>query len=243
MSLIIPDIVIVDTLNAALSVIRNNYNDAIDDGQEERSLLYILLNDVAIGKYQYYANAKELLITSPTDPKHLDVKLAYSHNSSDPTVSVYVALASDNNKNDAIGIGEGNQEELLYTNDVGQDEYAKQYNRRFATTYQVIIVGENKSQVSVLYNVLRALIIACTNHFELSGLSNLRIGGQDIRLQTAAPDRLFSRAITLNFEYEVTTPEIFIRSVFTKIDLYYKPEGADTAQGPIQVQEDESDSV
>lgn len=216
-TLIIPDIIIVNTLNNVLNIIRDNHNDAIDAGNEDRSLLYILFNDLSLGKYDLYDNVQDLLITTPSDPKHLDVKLAYSHNTSDPTASIYVALASDSNKNDSIGIGEGNQDELVFENDSGQNEYVKQYNKRFTTTYQVIIVGENKNQISVLYNLFRAMIIACQNHFELEGLLNFKIGGQDIRLQTAVPDRIFSRAITLNFEYEVTTPEIFIQSIFSQI--------------------------
>lgn len=240
-TLIIPDIVIVNTLNAILTMLRNNHNDAIDDGDESRSLLYILFNALNLGTYDYYENVKQLIITTSQDPKHLNVQLAFPHNTGDSTVSMYVSLASDSNKNDSLNMGQGNQSELVLSNDNGEDEYIPLYNRRFATTYQLIILGENKNQISILYNLMRAMIISYQRHFELEGLSNFKIGGQDIKLFVPIPDRVFSRAITMNFEYEIVTPDIDIQRIFSKFRLFYKPEGATTAQGPIPIELQEDD--
>lgn len=217
MSVLIPEIKIAETLNKVLVIIRNNHNDAITNGQENRSLLYLLFKDTTLGRYDFYENAKHLLVTTPQNPKHLEVRLSYDQNATGNTTGIFLNLASDNNRNDSLSIGEGDQEELVYDNDSGQDEYIKQYSRNFLTTYQLVIIAENKNEVSILYNLFRCMIIACTNHLELEGITNLKLGGQDLRVNLSIPDKLFIRAITLNFQYQVVTPEVFIQDIFTKI--------------------------
>lgn len=240
MSLVIPDAVIVNTLNLGLNAIRSDYRDRVDEGQEERSFLYEVLSGKSLGKYDFYANAKEILITFPEDNKHIDVKLSHDHNTTRKEPIVYVTLPSENSKNDSLSIGEGDQSEILYDNGDGeQDEYKKQYNRRYNCVYQVIIVCENRNEMLILYHVLKALLISCINHFNFEGLQNMKIGGGSLGIQTEAPDKAFVRALTLNFEYETLVPEIAWRSVYQKLRLYWSVD--DTApQGPITFDSEDS---
>jgi|JI10StandDraft_1071094.scaffolds.fasta_scaffold00684_52 hypothetical protein len=218
MAVLVPEVIIAKALNTVLSIVRTNHLEAITNNQESRSLLYLLFNGTALGNYDFYANAKNLIITTKQNPKHLEVKLSYDQNTTGNAAGVFLNLSSDTAKTDSISIGEGDQEELVFTNGGGaQNEYVKQYMRRFITTYQLVFIADNKNEISILYNLFRCMTIALTNHLALEGISNLKLGGQDLRVDLGIPDKLFIRAITLNFEYEVVTPEIFIQDVFTKI--------------------------
>lgn len=237
MAIFIPEIKIAQTLNNILTIIRNNHNDAIANGQEDRSLLYLLFKTIELGRYDFYENAKHLIITTPQNPKHLQVKLSYDQNDAGNASGIFLSLASDSNRNDSLFIGEGDNAELVFDNVSDQNEYIKQYTRRFATTYQLVIITENKNETSVLYNLFRCMIIACTEHLAFEGVSNLKLGGQDLRVNMAVPDKLFMRAITMNFEYEVVTPEIFIQDIFTKIRVIAAIDSSD-----YYAIEDDSDS-
>lgn len=212
--MLIPEIVLVSTVNKALNIVRNNYNDMVAAGHEERSLLYLLYNGIAWGNYNYYDNAKSLLITTPENPKHLEIRPSFDSNRA-IAPSLYLSLASDIPNVNSLSIGEGDQEEVVFNNIPSeQDQYVKQYRRGFSTTYRLMIVTENRTEMSILYNMLRAILISCTNHLAIEGIDNLKIGGQDLVLNPMPPDKVFMRAITLEFHYEVVVPTIFIKDIF-----------------------------
>lgn len=214
---LIPDIIIANTCNKVLSIIRQNHLDAIDNGQEDRSLLYLLFSGNALGKYDLYENAKQLLITTPESPLHLEVRVGYDHTPATQGASIYIAMSSESDKNNSLQIGEGDQDELVFENDEGQNEYIKQYRRRYLTTSQVFFITQNRNEVMVLYHLFKSILTACINHLALEGISNLKIGGQDIRLTSAVPERIFMKAITLTYEYDQVVPEVFIQDIFKKI--------------------------
>lgn len=244
MSLVIPDLIVCNTINLALAAIRTDYRSNVIANTEDQSLLYLLFNGLNLGKYDLYANVKTLLITTAeTNPKVLEAKLSYDHNAQTITPAIYVSLPAENDKNNSMGFGVGDEGELLIENDApSQDEYREQYTRRWGTTYYIVIISDNRNEMLVLYNLVKALLITCHNHLHGQGLHNLKIGGQDLNI-TPQTDRLFKRAITLNFEYEQTIPELVVKAIYRKINLYYQLEGADTREGPILVEDDESDSI
>jgi len=215
--ILIPEIILANTCNKVLNIIRQNHLDAIVNNQEDRSLLYLLFNGNSLGKYNLYDNAKQLLITTSESPLHLEVRLGYDRTPTTQGASIYIAMSSESDRNNTLQIGEGDQEELVFENEVGQDEYIKQYRRRYSTTSQIFFVTQNRNELMVLYHLFKSIITSCINHFALEGLSNLKIGGQDIRLNTSIPEVVFMRAITLTYEYDQVVPEIFIQNIFKKI--------------------------
>lgn len=243
MALIVPDVIIANTINLILDALRNDYNASVTNGQVERSMLSLLFDDLSLGKYIVLDNIVNLIVTTPENPRHIIAQLSYPSNVTQNTPSIYITLPGENERNNSVSIGEGDYPEYTFDNtpDGLADEYRKQFSRRFQTTYQIIIVSENKNEVVVLYNLLQCMIIASMNHFMLSGLENPSIGGQDVSLNNTITGGLFFRAITLNFEYEKVTPELVIQNIIRNIKLYWKPEGATVNQGPIEF--GESDDV
>jgi len=232
--MLIPDILLINTLNTALTAVRNDYNESVQANQLYRSFLYLSFKNLSLGNYVVFDNAKKLIITTPQDPNHLDVKGNYDKNINNRTF-VYVTLGSESDRNNSIGIGIGDNEILTFNNTPeDDDEYKSQFSRRYATTYNLMIGGENKNEVIVLYNLFKSILTVCINHLSLEGLSNIKLGGQDIRNNNSIPDNLFLRPITISFEYEEVVPELAFKEIVRKIRLYWKPEGATVAQGPIE---------
>jgi hypothetical protein len=244
MALVIPDITLLDTCNKILTVIRNDYEINRLAGTEERSLLYILFYSLTLGRYGLYDNVKQMLITTPSDPKHIDVvTLSYDQNTS-KVPALYLTLPSESTgRGNSLGIGQGDYDEVVFNNDYPeQDERRALFNRRYNCTYQLVIVSDNRNEAMVLYHLFKNMLVTCTNHLALSGIENLRIGGQDLNIQTSLPDKVFLKAITLNFEYEQQVPEMIVKRIYDRLLLYWKPEGAEVRQGPIVIDSDDSDS-
>lgn len=215
MGLLIPDILIINTFNNILKIIRNDYNTNVTAGTESRSILYLLFNSVVLGKYNFYDNAKELLITTPENPLHLEVRLSYDAAPTTSANMIYVTLGSENPIHDSLQIGLGDQDELIFENvDPTPDQYKKQYMRRFLSTYNIVIIGKNRNELLVLFNVFKMLTIASIDHLTMEGLQNIKIGGQDMRPNE---EGMFARSISLTFEYEQVVPEIFIQTIYEKI--------------------------
>ncbi len=215
--LIIPDIILVDCLNNGLKAIRTDYNSAVAAGNEQNSILYLMYNCLALGKYIVYDNLKNLIINTTEDPRFIDVKLSYDHDSQKP-ISVHISLPSESDKNNSLSIGQGDNEEQSYdANNDGLPETNRAiFSRRFQSTYHVVIVSDNKNEVIVLYSLFKMLIIASINHLELSGLQNIKLGGGDVRLNEGQPERRFIRPITISFEYETVAPELIINAIISQ---------------------------
>lgn len=235
MALLIPDLIITNTINTFLEALRTDYRNREIDGQIERSMLYLLFNGLSLGQYDLFANVKKIIVTTPENPKHIECKVSFDHNSS-KSPAIWVTLPSESEKNNSLSIGEGNNDVLTFDNtlDNEQDEYRKQFSRRFLTSYYIVIICENRNEMLVLYHLMQSMIITCINHFALEGLENLKIGGQDLQMNTV-PDRLFKRAITVSFEYEKVVPEFLVKNIYRTLKLFWKPDGANVAQGPIVV--------
>lgn len=241
MAVIIPDIIICNYINSTLNIVRQNWITMKGLNKESSSLLYLIFGGGKIGTYDLYKNAQTIFITQPGDPKHLEAKLSFDHNTTATAPAIVVSLSSENDKNNEISIGEGSREEL--EDDLAQ-QYRKVFVRRYATTYSVIVLSENKNEGALIYNLLKLLITASITSLVLEGIENIKIGGQDIRLQTAVVDRLFQRAVTVNFEYEQDVPELVVNNIYRELQLSYQitDQNGITSDpvGPIFISTDES---
>lgn len=238
--LLLPEHVILDTVNYLLEIIRVDFRNKQTENREEESLLHLLLNNQTVSNRNLYNEAVNIFITTPQSPKHFNCTLNFDHNDT-KLPQLYITQPSESPANNSIGIGEGDQDEITLGYDVPEpDQYRAQYMRRYLATHYVLIACENRIEMTVIYNVLKALLVSCFNHFELTGLSNIKIAGQELKMRNEIPDRLFQKAIVLTFEYEQVSPSIVIQDIFRKIRIYWKQEGTETPQGPIEFEEEDN---
>lgn len=234
MALIIPELVLIDTLNKLLAIVRDDYATNVISSTEEDSYLYMLFNGLVLDSYDMYENAKKVIITNTEDPNHIAaVTLAFNRNSGSAP-AIVLNTPGESTNNNSLSIGEGDFDEII----VG-GEYRKQFNRRWLATYSLMFVGENKVAIIILYHLFKSLLVSAMNHLAVVGIENLKIGGQDLNINISAPDSLFMKNITLNFEYEQRVPEFGQRLIINRLLLYWKPEGAVTRSGPLIIDADD----
>ena len=212
-NIVIPDLIIYDTLNSILDFIRGNYKQTEQDGDVTQSLLYQIFNQLRLERYGFFNQAVQLIITEPENPKHIKVSTAYDRNSQQyPSIHISLPSESSQTNQDTLGIGEGDFDPIL--DDINSPStYRKVFTRHYHATYHIIIVSDNKNEIILLYHFLKACLIASTDHFELSCLYNLKFGGQDLRFDPSIPPGIFMRAISMDFDYESQFPDFIATQI------------------------------
>lgn len=211
----IPDIVLLDALNKGIAAIRLDYNTVKGGGGTDGdTMLGIIFKALpSVERFNAYDTAVKLIITTEENPKHLFCKLSYDPNSS-KYPSVHITMPSESDQNNVLGIGEGNEDELF---DSITNTWRPQYIRSFNTTYQVVIMSDNKNEVIILYHFFKSLLISLYDHLHQKGLNNIRMSGGDISYSPNVPDRTFIRNIGLNFLYETSSVQLNINQLIDQI--------------------------
>jgi hypothetical protein len=202
MSIIIPEVILQHTCNQILQVVRDDYDQIVNvqAGDETDTLLYKVLQQVAVFNYELFEEAKTVFLTKENiDPRHIEVALSY--NPADTKYpSMYVTLPAE------IG---GDAE----------TDWSNEYTRSWQAKYNIIIISDNRNEIALIYHFMKAGLVAWQEHLELSGLQNLKFGGADLAWNAQLPPGLFTRAIQADFFYESIVPEWQTRVVVKDINL------------------------
>lgn len=233
--MIIPEVILASTISVALDAIREDYVVKLQLGQKSRSVLYLLFKENSYLDYDYLENAVRVVVTEPSDPRHIRVKLSYDNNVAN-LPQIFIHCPGESTKNNEIGIGINEDILLQFDNSPDRDEYNQQMKRRYNSTYQIVTMSDNKQEETIMYHLIKAIMTNFMDHMALSGLENLQIGGGDISFPRDLGTRLFSKAVTVNFEYNQVVPDVDFSPIYRKVLLYWKPEGAEIAQGPIVIE-------
>lgn len=175
-----------------------------------KSLLYRLLFGSSVQRYKLFEQAKTIFITTEDDPRHLDVNMFFNaKRAAIPTI--HITLPSEAQKNNAMNNSEG------FRATVFDDQLQKSiavYNKRFGSTYNIIITSDNTNEVILLYHFIRSVLISMNAHFTLAGLENPKLSGGDLNINSElVPLGIFMRAIGLEFEYDVEAQDLFSKDV------------------------------
>lgn len=206
----VPEIIILNTLKKVLKKIRTDYNDNLATPQE--SLLYRILNGNDLQRYKLFDQAVSVICTTVDNPRHIDINLFFNAKKLGPP-TLHITLPAEGEKNNAIGQGLGFHEPRYSADGTQWNEV---YNRRFNSKYNLIITSDNTNEVVLLYHFFRSIIISLTAHFTLSHIENIKLSGGDIQINTElVPSNIFTRAIGIDFEYDVEGQELFNHEMFS----------------------------
>lgn len=242
MGVLVPEIVVFNTIKAIIDYIRFDYEERVD---ETTTLLYKICNGNVAQRYDLFEQAKAVFITERDNSRELDVNMFFNmERARIPTI--HITLPSEQADKDGMGIDEGYQgyEEVTgIGDDVGSEQQGPIYTRRFNTQYQIVITSDNTNEVLTIYHVLRAIMIPMIDSLNAEGLENIKLSGRDIQnMQTIVPEHVFIRSIGLYFEYEVSLGSLFPEDIVQKILVSYTilpelPSGNETSQSLIPITE------
>jgi len=203
-TLIIPETIILDSLEKGLQFVRTDYQTNLDANAEQDSYLYRILHGIGIERYTYFTQGKKVFLAEEDDPRKLNIDLMYNMNV-DKVPSVYIALANEQNGQNGMGLDQGYQQDL--ENEDGST--LPVFTRRKNTSYNIMITSDNSNEVVMIYHFLYALLTSLIPHLNIKGLENISIGGQDLQLRgDLIPKNIFMRALAINLQYETSVPDL-----------------------------------
>lgn len=205
--ILLPEIVIYNTLEAIVKLLRDDLKEHADNDKE--TILYKILgvdeegNVIKMNLYNYFVQAKKMVLT----PKNLSVNFGYNQEVA-KIISMHILLPSEQGKS-TIGEDDGYMTEDILDadgNKIGEQPY---FTQMYDCTYQIMITSNNSSEVNVVYNILKSMLLMLVPHLELMGIRIPELSGNDIVMQDdLVPVPLFHKVINLSFKYEHTVPQL-----------------------------------
>lgn len=206
-----PEIVIYNTLTAIVQLLRDDLHDQID---EKQTILYRILGvdedgrDIQMNLYNYYRQAKKMIL----HPQNLTVNFGYNQEVA-KIISLHILMPSES-ATAAIGEDEGYMTEDVLGEDGKKRATQQSFTQMYDSTYQIMITSNNGSEVNVVYNILKSMLLMLVPHLELMGLRVPTLSGNDIVMREEyTPVPIFHKVLNLSFKYEHTVPQLFQQEV------------------------------
>lgn len=215
----VPEVIICQLLENIVAYIRKDLND--HKGYDKQTFLYKLLgvdeygSKIQMNAYNYFLQAKKIFLRKG----NLTVNYGYNWDVAN-IVALHIILPSEQYAMGAIGEDEGYQSEEDAENEI----YQEKFTQWLSSNYQVMITSENIGEINVVYHVLMAMLLACVPTLELNGLRIPKFSGQDVMFQDdTIPTGLFHKVINIQFQYELTVPQLIAREALKNIHFNGTP--------------------
>lgn len=217
--MIIPEVIIYHNVNSLFALIKKDYEDATD---KEKTIISRLFSkddngiDLIYNRFNYKEQAIKLFVTNqqPNISRRLEITVGYNTQRAGlPTI--HITLPDEQFDQVGIGMGEGYQDSTI---DEDDGTVISNYTGVFKTNYNLIITSDNSSEALLIYHTLKNLMVAAFPAFELRGLRDIKVGGQDLNFQNdMIPSEIFHRNLSLSFFYESTVDSLQINNLAYKI--------------------------
>lgn len=213
--ILLPEIVIYNTLQSIVKLLRDDLTEHADDDKE--TVLYKILGVDEEGKpikmnlYNYFIQAKKMIL----NPKNLSVNFGYNQEVA-KIISMHILLPSEQGES-TIGEDEGYMSEDILDKEGNKIGEQQCFTQIYDCTYQIMITSNNSSEVNVVYNILKSMLLMLVPHLGLMGIHIPKLSGNDIVMQDdLTPVPLFHKVINLSFKYEHTVPQLVKKEVAKK---------------------------
>lgn len=213
--ILLPEIVIYNTLETIVKLLRDDLKEHATDDKE--TILYKILGVDEEGKlikmnlYNYFIQAKKMIMT----PQNLSVNFGYNQEVA-KIISMHILLPSEQGTA-AIGEDEGYIEDDILDAEGEKTATQNYFTQMYECTYQIMITSNNSSEVNVVYNILKSMLLMLVPHLELMGIRIPSLSGNDIMMQDdLTPVPLFHKVLNLSFKYEHNVPQLVRNEVAKK---------------------------
>lgn len=220
--IVVPEFIIHSTIEMLLLKVREDYSSQTD---KTKSLLAKLLDNVSFQRYDFLNQAISVICCDLDHPRYVEVDLLFNRDRNGaPTIHVMLPNETTDMRANGLGNDEGYIESDYEDGDEDSNipgSFTSTFTRSFQSQYDIVITSDNANEIILIYHLLKALLISATDHFHLSGLRNISIGGQDIQ-QYAAQQMfpgLYVRSLRLSVQYETTTLNLNSQLMANKIEV------------------------
>lgn len=218
---IIPEHVFLKSIKSAFDFIREDFEEKEQQGKEKESYLYLICENQGVERYNYFEQAKDLLLRDNFENRKLNVDLMYNMDF-DNVPSVYISLSGEQHGENNISVEQENKD--VYIDD---DKLALNvFTRRKNANYSIYIVSDNSNEANLIYYILDCIFISLTSHFAYVGIYNMTQGGQDIQIENdKIPKHIFVKTLSLGLQYCRSAPSFYEIPLFNNIFFKGRPTG------------------
>lgn len=179
---------------------------------EEDSFLYQTLNGNVIHNFDFYTQGKSLFLRTSDNPRKLETRIMF-----DPTraeiPTIHIILSSENTgKDNALGVNRG-PDNFIRSDKKKQPLYARSFDAR----YQLAITSNNPLETVLIYQCLKAALIAGMDSLLFAGLRLPSLTGDDLDLSGEQAPNIFVRSLNVEVDYEMIVPSLTSYNVLNKI--------------------------
>ena len=208
-----PDIILCRTLESIVKLLRENL--IANSKSDEETILYKIIGVDEEEKplkwnfVNFYKQAKKIIL----DENNLSVNFGYNLETSTP-ICMHIILPSEQGKM-CIGADEG----YLSERDK-EGNYQLYHTEMYETTYQIMITSTNSTEVTIVYHIIKSMLLMLVDQIDLMGLRNPTLSGNDIVMQDdLTPVPIFHRVLNVSFIYEHNVPKL-IKDNIAKSFIY-----------------------
>lgn len=197
----LPETLITQALNGALMYIENDYKAKVD---KSHSILHKLLTTLILGdRYDLVEQAAYLFIKQKPTDRRIEVFQGFNTERNGlPTIHVIIQSEQPAQIDSGIGVDE-EWEDSFYEPDE-PTQLRMTYSRSYSANYALLITSDNANEITTIFAVVRALMIALIPQLELEGLRKIKFSAQDVRISTEFVEKGFMRMIGISFDYETS---------------------------------------
>lgn len=209
---LMPELVIHKVIESTFKTVKDSYLADTTIDKSDNLLYYFFKKDengfdVKFKTMDYYNQAVELFTI-----RKIEVNMGYNMEVAD-IPNIHILLPNETSRPLGIGADENYQEPIYIERLVGEEtvtDVQPLFTQTFDTNYNLMITSPNVFEVLLIYNLLKMGFLSLHEHIELQGLRTMKIGGQDIQIQSdLVPTHIFHRNLTLSFFYEMESPRHF----------------------------------
>ena len=217
-SIIMPEVILYKTLNTIFKLVKDDFEASTN---HEQTILWDIFGRDINGdllnfeEFNYFEQAKETFVK-----KSPSVNMGYNLEVAN-LGSVHILLPAESGQPTTLGADEDGNNYIYNAAapDVATD-FKPIFTQKYEATYNMLITSENTFEVILIYNLLKASLLALNSHLEMYGLMLPKPSGQDLNIQTdLVPTHIFHRSLMLNFIYEVNVSGFFYRKLVKKFKI------------------------
>lgn len=231
--IVLPEIILLDTINAAINFVRADYNGRTD---KTKTFLHLLLNGAALERYDLFNQAAQVICGAEDSPRFFQIDLAFNM-TRNSLPSAHITLPSEQTaQGNGMGSDENYREGIMDANGAGafNADFSSSFDapgfatirpvfsRNISSTYNIVLMSDNSNEVILLYHFLRAICLSLIPHFHIKGLKNISFGGQDLQPYDGLGQNIHMRALTISLQYDTFTPSIFPEELINTISVTSK---------------------
>src|ERR1035437_3633453 len=206
-------------LDALISLIKVDYDDAIAAGHQEDSFLYRVLYGSALGDFDFYTQGVDIFTRTDASARKIQTRMGFDLSTATlPTIYVHQPNEAMKGVN-TVGWGFDTNE--FYANADGSN--TDKLFRGFGSTFEYVVTSPSVLETLLVYEVLHAAMMSAIDTLD-EYFNNITITSKELVAKNdTVPQPLFLKCMMIDVDYVKSVPRLGTPEQFASIVNFYPP--------------------